>query len=121
MNVNVSVRRTLCLLALWLTVGTPGQAAPDAVDPIVGRWFWRGDLSVTFKADGTCKLNDTSLEGTWQFLHNAEAERKYSLDWDHGRLLNKMIFSRDGRSAQVQDLTKGDHFVSRKSEDKPGS
>lgn len=78
----------------------PGQSMPgSAPDPIVGKWFWNADVAVTFAADGTCTSEQGS--GTWQFLQNAEVERKYRVNWDQGRAIDRVTFSRDGQTARV--------------------
>jgi hypothetical protein len=99
-------RLLLTVLVLVISAAAQtAQAAPDVVDPIVGTWAWKIGETVTFDAKGICVLENTKLTGTWQFLNNPESERKYRLTWDRGRFINKVIFSRDGRSAIVYDET----------------
>jgi hypothetical protein len=96
-----------------LALEASGRTA-NTDDPIIGRWFWKGDLIVVFEKNGTCTISN-GFKGVWQFLNNAEVERKYSLNWDHGHFLDRMTIARTGRSAVIEDQIKGDRFDIRKS------
>jgi len=85
---------------LFMAANADLRAGTPEPDPLIGHWFWHHNILVAFKADGTATSNIKS-EGVWEFLKNAEVERKYHVNWDHGKYIDTVILSKDGKSANL--------------------
>ena len=110
----MSLPRIVGVLLLALSLASQLHADAQQADPLVGKWFWWNGGTAIFHEDGTCELEKDTLKGTWQYLHNPENERKYLLNWDHGRFLNRLVLSGDGKNARVEDTTQNIKFKARK-------
>lgn len=88
---------------------TTAAAKPmDAHDPIIGEWRWPDGSKVTLKADRTVTSSNGG-QGTWEFLHNPEANRQYRLDWDHGAYIDHLSYNRAAQTGHVVDK-KGNEY-----------
>jgi hypothetical protein len=104
----------LCLLATVNIVAAHAATEP-AEDPLVGKWIWHSNQIVTFKADHSC-TSSANMDGTWQYVNNPEAQRKYTIIWAHGVYRDKLICSESMQSALL--IGEGNkHFDVRRAKD----
>jgi hypothetical protein len=89
--------KTIFSLLLSVLVLTANAQKPAEVDPIVGKWRWRGTKVCFISADQTVMTEDKH-RARWEYLKNKEVERKYRFVWDNGAFEDIVILSREGKS-----------------------
>jgi hypothetical protein len=94
------MKRIICLLLFVFAVAVNAQK-PAEVDPIVGKWRWRGTKVCFISADQTVMTEDKH-HARWEYLKNKEVERKYRLVWNNGAFEALVILSRDGKSLSAK-------------------
>ncbi|MES2476218.1 MAG: hypothetical protein V4640_10580 [Verrucomicrobiota bacterium] len=81
-------------------------------NPILGKWRWGpSSLIVTFAADGTAKA--TGYEGKWTEIQTSTVERKYTITWNDGAILDEVTITANGTQARAKNM-KGVKFTSEK-------
>ncbi len=78
----------------------PAGAPPDKNDPLIGDWLWFKGRPVTFNADGTVTGPEGTV-GVWEYLHNPGAERKYRVNFGHGKYIDTFTCTADAQTAHV--------------------
>ena len=116
------MKSALRIILLLLTLSINAFASPPAAqadpDPIVGKWIWPGGLIGTVFADGTAVSKD-GTKGTWKFLDDKQAERKYTFVWGEGIFIQNLTASKDMKTLKGKDNHGNRLTVQRAPDEKP--
>ncbi len=90
----------VCIFVLLALAACSPHARATPPDPLVGDWLYYRNDPVTFNTDGTARWQGGG-HGTWEYLHNPEAQRHYRIIWDEGRSVDTLSLGEDDQHAYV--------------------
>ncbi len=73
----------------------------DSANPIVGKWKWGESLVAEFTPDGRATAKGYS--GVWVEKESSSLERKYTVSWNDGIVIDYLIILQDGEKARAKN------------------